>query len=539
MGIVGEVIAALEKANVLDKTVIIVVGDHGEGHGDHGEDEHGLLAYDSTLKVPWILRLPGRLHGGRSVDEPASLVDVMPTVAQLFGYPLPRPVDGQSLVSAVTGANEQSGEVLYAETFYPRLHFGWSELVTTRDRRFKYIRAPRPELYDTATDPGEKVNVIDEHRDVADRLDKLLSRIMSRAAVPAAAGAVDADAERRLTALGYVARGVEATAGNISGDPKDKVDAYRTLMRARYALDAGNAAAGVAMLEGLITEEPDLEAAHRALREHWIASGHAATAVAAFNNALVRRPSDPALLYDLAFAYRAANEPDAALQSLGRILSADPHHIAALRLSGEIAMGMGRTDQALGYFSRASQAEPTSDELAIKVAQAQLRLGRLTEADAQLRRTIERHPDAAGAHYLAAQIAEQRGDRTAAEREYRREIELHPWDYQARFNLAIMLGRRGAFDEQISLLDAIPPLAPAFHDVHFYRAKAYLDVGNRVRVQDAVAAARLGLRLAPTSVMAPLGHYVLADAYALQGRRAEAAVEMKKGRALEERRASK
>ena len=98
--ILSEVIAELTSRSLLEKTVIVVVSNHGEGLGEHDEDEHGLLAYDSTLHVPWIIRLPNRLFQGTTVEQPVSLVDVMPTVLDLTGDSVPADIDGEAACSS-------------------------------------------------------------------------------------------------------------------------------------------------------------------------------------------------------------------------------------------------------------------------------------------------------------------------------------------------------------------------------------------------------------------------------------------------------
>jgi tetratricopeptide (TPR) repeat protein len=148
---------------------------------------------------------------------------------------------------------------------------------------------------------------------------------------------------------------------------------------------------------------------------------------------------------------------------------------------------------------------------------------------------LTQHPNLGGAHYLRAFIAEQRGDFAAAEREYRAEMSLTPWDHRAVFNLALLLGQRGDLKSQLELLKTIPKMAPDFSDVHFYIAKTLLDIGDRARFPEAIAAARRGLQLAPNSPQAPLGHYVLADIFMVEGKKAEAAREFRLGKELETR----
>lgn len=537
--LVGQALAELERDGRLERTVVVLVGDHGEGLGDHGEDEHGLLVYDSTLRVPWIMRLPSRHFAGVTIDRPVSLVDVMPTLLELLGFPPEAPLDGESAVPAIAGRADAGPDVQYAETHYPRIHFGWSALTAVRHREFKYIRAPKPELYAYVTDPAESRNVIDQHPEVAARLDRIADRLASQTPTAARPMAVDPDTRRRLRALGYVGGGAASQPdGDGLADPKDKAAVFRKLMRSREALETGRVAEGVRGLTELLVEEPALEQAHRALRDHWIARGDYFTAISTFQAALARDPGQPQLLLDLAIVHRAARQPEAALAKLASIFEASPDRAAALTLAGEILSDLGRHQEALDRFTRARAKAPGPDST-VKVAQANFHLGRLDEAEALLTQVLAEEPDTNGGHYLLGQIAEQRGDLPRAESEYRQEIDAHPWDYQARFNLAMLLARRGAFAEEAALLDSIPPLAPAFHDVHFYRAKAYLDQGDPSRWGDAIAAARAGLRLAPESSSAPLGHYVLADIYRLQGRMEEAARELSRGRALEARLANK
>src|SRR5262249_14917510 len=157
---VATIIAALEQAGRLDRTLVSVVADPGEGLGDHGEAEHGLFLYDSVLHVPWIVRLPSKESAGVVVSPQVRAIDVLPTLAALAGVTAPK-VDGESVVPYMRGARPKDAQPSYAETFYPKWHFGWSELKSVRVGDWKYIDAPRPELYDMRMDAGERRNAVD------------------------------------------------------------------------------------------------------------------------------------------------------------------------------------------------------------------------------------------------------------------------------------------------------------------------------------------------------------------------------------------
>jgi len=532
--LLSEILGELTARSLLDTTIVILAADHGEGLGDHDEDEHGLLAYDSTLHVPWIIRLPHRMLEGTAIDQPVGLVDMMPTVLDLVGAPVPADLDGRSTVRLMRSPPGAT-DVLYAETLYPRLHFGWSELVSVRDSRFKLIRGRHPELYDYRQDPGETRNLADAHRDVAARLDQIASRIASAAAAPARSAGVERDAASRLQALGYFSGSPPPMAPGPLADPRDKTQSFRTLAHARQLFEEHRDAEAIVALQQLVESDPDLEPAHRLIRDAWISRGQSAAAVRWLEQQLARRPDDVRLLIDLAIIERQAGRTDRAAAAITKALTHRPDEVEALVLVGEIQRDRRQFDEALGSFSRASRAAPADSTVRMQTARTLFAMGRTADAEGALSSLVAADPHVAGAHYLLAQIAERRDDGVGAEREYRSEIAQSPWDYQARFNLALLLTGRAAHREALALLESIPALAPHFGDVHFYIAKAILDVGDPARFAGAVEAARRGLQLAPESPSAPLGHYVLGDVYRLQGRPADAEREMRAGRELESR----
>jgi choline-sulfatase len=229
----ARLVQALETRHVLDQTLIIVAGDHGESLGDHGEDGHGILVYQSTLHVPFIVRVPG-LAPGRVADV-TRLADVMPTVLDLLHVPAPS-MDGVSLVALMTGRVKHLDLDAYSESAYPR-RFGWSELHALRAGRYKFINAPRPELYDLDADPGEQHNIIHERAALASvmaaRVDALAESAAIRKPVDSS---VNAEAASRLAALGYVGHGAvrvaEVGPQEVRAvDPKDCIGRYNEIVR--------------------------------------------------------------------------------------------------------------------------------------------------------------------------------------------------------------------------------------------------------------------------------------------------------------------
>jgi arylsulfatase A-like enzyme len=197
---IGRLLDVLDRRRLTERTLVVVVGDHGEGLGEHGEATHGLFVYDAVLRVPLIVRAPA--IKSRRVADLASLTDVLPTIVELLGLPT-HSSDGWSLVPALRGEAGPARE-LYAESLYG-LRFGGAPSLTLRDERYKLISGRRTELYDLARDPFETRNIAQERGSVADAMRRHLDAVAGRlpARADRAAPGAPSDLRERLAALGY------------------------------------------------------------------------------------------------------------------------------------------------------------------------------------------------------------------------------------------------------------------------------------------------------------------------------------------------
>ena len=227
----------LERQHLLDRTLIVVAGDHGESLGEHGEDGHGMLLYQSTLRVPLLIRLPGTT--ARHLSDAVRLIDVMPTVLDALGSVVPAR-DGVSLLPLISGSATHLDVDVFSESLYPR-RFGWSELHSLRAGRFKFIAAPHPELYDLDADPVERRNIYDDRRGVAEAMAARLGIFAAGDGGIRRAQDTDAESLARLTALGYVSQGPVAArveAVQPAGDPKACIDVYNAIVRMQSMTDS-------------------------------------------------------------------------------------------------------------------------------------------------------------------------------------------------------------------------------------------------------------------------------------------------------------
>lgn len=229
----ARLIRSLERRRELERTLIVVASDHGESFGEHGEDSHGMFVYQSTLRVALIVRVPGLAP--KRVNDVARLADVMPTILDALRIAAP-PTDGVSLVPLMTGRARHLDLEAYSESAYPR-RFGCSELQALRAGRFKFVSAPRPELYDLEVDPNEQHNLADERAVLAARMAARTAALAAQSPRVSAESDIDARAARGLAALGYVGHAVPGSAEADSApqnaiDPKDCIGRYNEIVRA-------------------------------------------------------------------------------------------------------------------------------------------------------------------------------------------------------------------------------------------------------------------------------------------------------------------
>jgi choline-sulfatase len=541
---VGRVIAKLEALGVYDRTVIVILGDHGESLGDHGEAAHGFFVYNSVVNVPFLIRAPYSTMHGRRVADPVRSVDVMPTALELLRVPAPSGMSGASLTPLLAGTARELGLDAYSEALYPLHHYGWSDLRALRSGRYKVIDAPRPELYDLERDPSEATNVFDSRRQLGDRMITQLRAMESRfarteAALPAAD--VDPEARQRLAALGYVGSFVatSADARTNRADPKDKISVFNKLGRAtemtKEADDDGESQFPqvVALLEDILRSDPEVIDAWFMLGTQHMTHGQPEKAVQYFKKTLELKPDYDLAVHNLAQAYRRMGNDAAALAGFEHYLTLDPNDAFVHYQMGEIWLDRGETAKAEGLFRKALELDPQVAAAKNALGVMALQRGDAATAERLIRDAIATKPTVRLGHFNLALIAEQRGDIRTAEREYLEELKAHPDAYKAAFNMSRLYEKVGDREGQIAALKQSIASNPRFAEGHIFLAKAYLDAGRNF--EDAIQLAQKGADLQPAPDVAPLAHYVLADIYSRQGRAADSAREAERGRALEKR----
>ena len=340
---VGRLIERLRELKLLDRTVIVAVGDHGEGLGEHGEETHSILIYEATMWVPLIFYCPGVLPAGVVLDDRVvATADIMPTVLDLLGLP-PGSCDGLSLLRAGTPAQR----VAYLESLAPRER-GWSPLRGLRRHRDKYIEAPKPEYYDLAADPREQQNLFAETGPAGELRDQLAALLANFPTEQKNAQFTpDAEALSKLAALGYVGGRAVVTDGPAI-DPKDVIVAWeREWGRAWRAMNAGRYRDAISALEVVLSIAPGDGDGWATLSKAQYWEGLLDKALESRLRAVELEPNKVHNWVDLAQLQRQKGDLRGMLASLAEAERVDPNYGDIYLLRATVASEQKRYDEAL------------------------------------------------------------------------------------------------------------------------------------------------------------------------------------------------
>jgi arylsulfatase A-like enzyme/Flp pilus assembly protein TadD len=411
---VGKLLEYLRNQGLYDNALIAVAADHGESLGEHGELTHSIFLYDSTIHVPLLLKLPGNRFAGQRVTAAASLVDLAPTLLEALGQTPPPAMQAHSLLPLV-GNPHPGNHPSFATGDHSERSFGWSALVSLRVGNQLFVRAPLPELYDLAADPGAKTNLYRVNRVAALRLATQLDNFVksiSAGAPQALQDGLDEKSREKLSALGYVASGRSSPTTRI--DPKDRIDVANDMHDASLAIEEGKEATVIPLLLRVVAKDPQIQAAQYYLGIAYSRKGNFAKAIPPLRKAIELRPDALMAQYELAIClyetgdlktaashfeilvenrpdwsdaryslasiYARTGRPQEAAKNLLVVLEGEPDHYRANLLLGRMLFLNGTFAEALPYLEKAAAVQTDSDEAHSFLADEYEKLGRATDA---------------------------------------------------------------------------------------------------------------------------------------------------------------
>lgn len=459
----ARLLKAIDDASIAERTLILVTADHGESLGEHGEGTHGIFVYDATLKVPWVMAGPD-IPSGRTSRTVARSVDVLPTLLDYAGLPARSELDGRSLRRAAEG--QDMGEApAYAESLYAELELGWAPLYAWRANGFKFIKAPRAELYDLENDPTESTNrVKDEPTRVSD-VGRALDAALRYPTPQVSAPTVDSETAERLRALGYVSGSRTTRSANAAlRDPKDGI---RLLPRLNRGMSTARTEPEVAIreLSTVLAEDPGLLMARRTRAVAYAAAGQ----------------------HDLAIADLRA------LEKQGQLTPED-----AVVL-GDNLREAGRLEESALILERAAVENPNFTQPLISLAEVRIRERKYDEAGAVCERVLKVVPNHIEALRRLGDLALLRSDLAAAATRYVRILELDPSDVPAMTKLGVVRMRTGQADEGMRQFREAIDRDPGNAEALLYLAGALASSG---RPADALPYFDRAIEADPASTMA-------------------------------------
>jgi arylsulfatase A-like enzyme/Flp pilus assembly protein TadD len=460
--IVGRFFDRLRALGLYDRATIVLLSDHGEGLGDHGEQEHGLFLYQETTRIPLIVKRPG--GAARRVSAPVQQIDVAPTILDLVGAPNRPEARGRSLKLLLDGTGTVPETGIYAEALYSRYHFGWSELYSLTDARYRLIRAPRDELFDLERDPREAASVAVERPQVRQAMRAALDTLIKTSTIEPAA-AVSEEDKQRLAALGYIGGGSStglALPGDSLPDPKDKV---ALLERYRHASDLAAARRydeAVAVYRDVLAADAGMTDVWLRLAEVQVRRGSLPDAIAAYKEVIKRKPREPVSLIGAASALLRIGDLDAARRHAELAVAVAP--AGAHEILAKIALARRDAETARREAALAQQADNTLPMTFYVDGRLLYEAGRYAEALAPLRRAKDhlhgRTVQMNDLNYYIGDSLARMARYPEAEPYLLEEVRLFPHNTRARAGLAMLyraMGRNAESERAIEeLLRASP-----------------------------------------------------------------------------------
>jgi tetratricopeptide (TPR) repeat protein len=476
---VGAFLDFLRQHNLFDNSLVVLVADHGESLEDHGEDAHGFFVYQSTIRVPLIVHWPaGSASFPAKIDEPVRLMDVAPTILEFAGVPAPPVYQGRSLMELLRPGGSKTPRDVYSETVYPHLHFGCSALQALRSGRYKYIDAPKPELYDLTTDPGETRNIYSQRTAIAlaekEKLASLRARLRPQNAFPQRT--LDPGTLARLRSLGYVAGSADdSKSADAGADPKDRIKDFREYGRALNLADEGRINEADPILERVLARHPDLVEVRMSLAWNEQQAGRYDQAVRDYQQVVKMDPGNVNSHYDFGVCLFRSGKLDEATREFQAALAISPFYVLADDGLGSIALQKKDYNQARARFEQVLALNPNDYD-------AHYNLGTLCAFQEQweagerhLRTAMSVDPSNPEAHDALGELYLKKGDLAKANAEFLESIRLEPKSPAAHYDLGLVLQKQNkpndaakefrqalAIDPEFTeARDALSHLAPA------------------------------------------------------------------------------
>jgi len=377
---VGKIIDKLRGNNLMDKTIIIAAGDHGEALGEKGERGHGVFLYEPTMRVPLIFYAPKHLPEGETIHTRVRLIDLMPSILDMLEISAPEEIQGKSLLPIIQNPPKNHLNT-YIESYFPLENFGWHPLIGLIDGDWKYIKAPQEELYNLDQDPQEQKNLLHErkkiHLEKKKKLEQMIEEFSS--SLDNKRKSLSSQEMQRLRSLGYIGGSATSSQGELP-DPKEKVDELQLIQRALQFELEQNYKESASIYKQLISMSPDGPTHYVNLALMQAQMKEFDKAIQTLEQGLAEIPDSEVLLHRLGHTYLVTGKTKQALDTFLQLLKLNPQNFDALLVSAWILNSSGEKQEAQKHFQKALEIEPENKFARKNYAICLATSGRLKEA---------------------------------------------------------------------------------------------------------------------------------------------------------------
>ena len=469
----GRITSYLEERGLKSETLVVVAGDHGEGLNEHQEDEHGMLVYETTLRVPFVFAGPEEYcRAGIRVPPAVSLVDLMPTMLEMLRIPAPDHLSGRSLLPAFKGQPLEDRDC-YAEAETPFVLNGWSPLQTVISGRWKYIQSTRPELYNLEADPGELSDLAGPDSEECDQLRGRLESLQKSMRI-ATAGKVnlsDKDLEN-LRTLGYIGTsqeqsGSESRDGGVLPDVKDFLPylakyekAKHLVLESRANQSAAEMTEAISLLKEIVLATDDFPIASSLLGDCLAQTGQLAEAEQAYRGLLLGRPDFFKVRFNLGKLLNEQGRFEEAAAEFRQYLRENPESSTAHFELAEALIHRSQIEDAVKSYREAIRISPEFSMASLQLGRLLLQMNRPLEAQRCLESAVQHDPESIDLRSHLMMIFAQAGQNQKAIQQGIEIVRLDPNSFETHFNLGLLFAAQRRFAEGLEQLHEAKRLRP-------------------------------------------------------------------------------
>lgn len=525
----GKFIEFLKNEGILDNTIIIITGDHGEGRGDHEEELHGFFIYESTIHVPTLIRAPFK-YSINNYKKTMEHVDLMPTILDIAGLPLPEFCQGRSLLGELNGKEPEKNDIAYTETYYPRFHYGWSELKALYLDNYKFILAPKPELYDISTDKSESDNIyfkkFKRSKEIKEMLEIFLKKHSENNISPLKNSKMSSADIQRFKSLGYLSGNIEIDSKTKLADPKEKNIVVKKIKKVLVYVHDKNFSPAKKLINEVLENDSQIIDAHVIRGNMYAEMEDYEEALISFDKALKLQPFYNIVMGNVLNSYIKLKMYDKGIQRGKDFLKIFPDDATILKILGELYFKKNNFNNAEKFLTRSLEQNRFNSKVISRLAEISIIKNEPQKVKKYIDQLKKRKADHKMIQYLSVKLSLKEGDVGSAIEILSKEIRKNPKNGDALYNLGTIYLKNKNPEKALEMFYRALRVVPGLKELNLKIAQI---LGGRGNHREAIRYLKKEIEFFPDSIPA---YYNLAIELYSQKDLAASVINFKKALAL-------